>query len=218
LFERNLACIRVVNKEGEEVSFGKAEYQISDQAALLAKFRSLEELEEGAPDADSAGRLWFTWLQPMGGERRPFGHLEIEGDTLRLEAMSRTRLETLRGLVEFHAGGLVKHLGDQYTTLDDIKDRVRRGERSPEPVDRPPLSAEEREALEQLLHKHYAGWVNESLPALGGKTPRQAMRSRAGRESVIDLLRLMENRQLRKKDGPVYDFNILRRELGLPEE
>ena len=213
LFERNLAGLRVVNNEGEEVSLGNAEYQVSDKAALVAKFRSVEELEEDAPGAES-----FTWLQPMGGQRRPFGHLELEGGTLRLEAMSRTRLETLRGLVEFHAGSLVKHLGDRYTTVDEIKESVLRGEKSPEPVAQPALSAEERKALEEMIHKHYAGWVNESLPALGGKTPRQAMRSRAGRESVIELLRLMENGELRKKDGPVYDFNILRRELGLPEE
>jgi hypothetical protein len=215
LFERNLAGIRVVNNEGEEISIGNAEYQVSDKATLVAKFRSVEELEEDAPGAES-----FTWLQPMGGERRPFGHLELAGDTLRLEAMSRTRLETLRGLVEFHAGGLLKHLGDHYTTVDEIKESVVRGERSPEPVAQPALSAEERQALEVMIHKHYAGWVNESLPALGGKTPRQAMRSRAGRESVIELLRLMENGELRKGagDAPVYDFNIIRRELGLPEE
>jgi hypothetical protein len=156
----------------------------------------------------------------MGGERRPFGHLEFEDGTLRLEAMSRTRLETLRGLVEFHAGGLVTHLGDRYSTVDEIKESVLRGEKSPAPAAQPALSAEEREMMEQFLHKHYAGWVNESLPALGGKTPRQAMRSRAGRESVIELLRLMENRESRKgaRDAPVYDFNTIRRELGLPEE
>jgi Protein of unknown function (DUF2384) len=215
LFERNLAGLRVVNNEGEEVSIGNAEYQVSDRAALVAKFRLLEELEEDAPGAES-----FTWLQPMGGERRPFGHLEIEGGTLRLEAMSRTRLETLRGLVEFHAGSLLKHLGDRYTTVDEIKESVLRGETSPERAAQPALTAEDREMMEQFLHKHYAGWVNDSLPALGGKTPRQAMRSRAGRESVIELLRLMENRELRKgaRDAPVYDFNIIRRELGLPEE
>jgi hypothetical protein len=217
LFQRDLAGLRVVNAEGEEVSIGKAEYQVSDEAALLAKLRPLEELEEDAADA---GPLGFTWLQPMGGERRPFGHLEIEGGKLRLEAMSRTRLETLRGLVEFHAGNLLKHLGDQYTSIDDIKERVLRGEPAPEPKNQRPLSAEEREALEQLMHKHYAGWVNEKIPALGGKTPRQAMRSRAGRESVIELLRLMENKELRKDQQaqPTYDFNIIRRELGLPEE
>lgn len=215
VFERNLAGIRVVNNEGEEISIGNAEYQVSDKAAVVAKFRSVEELEEDAPGAES-----FTWLQPMGGERRPFGHLEFAGDTLRLEAMSRTRLETLRGLVEFHASSLMKHLGDHYTTVDEIKQSVLRGEKSHAPAVQREISAEERQALQEMLHKHYASWVNDSLPALGGKTPRQAIRSRAGRDSVIQLLRLMENGESRKsaQDEPVYDFNIIRRELGLPEE
>jgi SEC-C motif/Protein of unknown function (DUF2384) len=216
LARRNLEGIRVVNREGEEVSFGKAEYRIADEPALLAKLRSLEELEEGPQES---GRLWFTWLQPIGAERRPFGHLEIEAGTLWLEAMSRTRLETLRGLVEFHAGNLVQHLGDQYTSVDEIKDQVPRREPEPGSEDRP-QSAEQRKLLEKILHEHYAGWVDEPLPALGGKTPREAVRSRAGRESVIDLLRLLENGEERKtrRGEPAYDVNIIRRELGLPEE
>jgi hypothetical protein len=217
LARRNLDGIRVVNREGEEVSFGRAEYRVSDEPALQATLRLLEELEEGPQES---GRLLFTWLQPMGDERRPLGHVEIEGGTLRLEAMSRTRLATLRGLVEFHAGNLVQHVGDHYTTVDEIKDRVRRREPEPGSEDQPPQSAEQRELLEEILHQHYAAWVDEPVPALGGKTPRQAVRSRAERESVIDLLRLLENGEQRKarRGEPAYDVNIIRRELGLPEE
>ena len=214
LYDRQLSGLRLVNNEGEEVSFGKAEYTVSDPAALLAKLRAVEELEEGKPDA--SGNPWFTWIQPMGEEHRPLGHLEIEGGTLRLEAMSRTRLATLRGLAEAHAGELIRHRGDHYTSVDEIKERVRRGETSPETT--APPSPEVQAALAAVLAKHYENWVDEKLPALGGKTARQAMRSKTGRQSVIDLLRMMENSEQRKKNEPVYDFNIIRRQLGLPEE
>ncbi len=215
LFERGLDNIRVVNNEGEEVSFGKADYETTDEAAVLAKLRSLEELEEG--EADASGNPRFTWIQPMGNERRPMGNLEIGSGRLLLEAMSRTRLETLRGLVEFHAGALIRHRGDQYTSVDEIKDRIRH--REPEPEAPLPIpSPVERQVIEQMQREHYARWPDESIPALGGKTPRRAVRTTAGRQAVIDLLRLMENGEERNPSGPAYDFNIIRRELGLPEE
>ena len=216
LYDSHLDNIRVVNNEGEEVSLGKAEYEIADESALLAKLRGVEELEEFEPEGSAKPR--FVWIQPMGKDRRPLGDLEIADGRLVLEAMSRTRLETLRGLVEFHAGRLIRHQGDHYTSVDEIKHRVRRGETAPEP---PPIpSAATREAIERMLGEHYTRWLDESLPALGGKTPRRAIRTRAGRQAVIDLLRLMENGEQRGGDSgqPAYDFNIIRRELGIPEE
>jgi hypothetical protein len=214
-FGSQLANLRVVNNEGEEVSFGTAEYAVSDEAELIAKLESLEELKAEGPD--ESGKRRFVWLQPLGTERRLLGSLAIENGILKAEAMSRTRLETLRGLVEFHGGALVAHRGDHYTSVDEIKNRVARGEKGPNPK---PPSEEERAAIGEYLAQHYAGWPDEKLPALGGRTARQAVRDPAGRQAVIDLLRMMENAEIRKQDSglPAYDFNIIRRDLGLPEE
>jgi hypothetical protein len=214
---RNLAGLKVVNREGEEVVLGKSEYTVLDEAALLARLRSAPEIEEGSADAPS--KPCFTWLPQLAGERRPMGHIELEDGVLRLEAMSRTRQQTLRGMVESLAGDLIKHVADHYTTMDEIKAGALNRETEPPPQHAPP-TGERKEALEQFLHSHYATWPDDKLPALGGKSARQAMRTKAGRQSVIDLLRQMENAEARKrtKGEPTYDFNILRRELGLPEE
>lgn len=215
--DRRFDNLRFVNREGEEVSFGKAEYDILDEPALLAALRSIEELEEGAPG--SGENLWFVWVSSMGGEKRPLGNVEIEGGILKLEAMSRTRLQTLRGLIESRARDLVKHRGDHYTSTEEIKDRFRRGEHPPKPpASVPPPEA--RAIVERAMAEHYSHWADDRLPALGGKTARQSVRTKAGRAAVIDLLRLMENGEQQKirAGQPAYDFNILRRELGLPEE
>ncbi|MBE0624454.1 MAG: DUF1186 domain-containing protein [Burkholderiales bacterium] len=47
-------------------------------------------------------------------------------------------------------------------------------------------------AIEQALHRSYANWSDEPIPALGGKTPRQALATAAGRERVRGLLRSYE--------------------------
>jgi hypothetical protein len=78
----------------------------------------------------------------------------------------------------------------------------------------------EREVIERVKAEHYAKWPDESLPALGGKTARQAVQTPEGRKAVEDLLRMMENREAREgREGqPVYDFTIVRRELGLTKD
>ena len=46
--------------------------------------------------------------------------------------------------------------------------------------------------VQEFLREHYRAWVSMSLPALGGKTPLQAMRTRDGREMVEALLLALE--------------------------
>ena len=48
------------------------------------------------------------------------------------------------------------------------------------------------EAIEQVLRRTYANWSDEPIPALGGKTPRQALATATGRERVRGLLRSYE--------------------------
>ncbi len=48
------------------------------------------------------------------------------------------------------------------------------------------------EAVETMLHRTYANWSDEPIPALGGKTPRQALATATGRERVRGLLRSYE--------------------------
>lgn len=43
--------------------------------------------------------------------------------------------------------------------------------------------------LRDILTRHYEAWVDEKLPALQGKTPREAVRTAGGREEVDALIR-----------------------------
>jgi cellulase/cellobiase CelA1 len=42
--------------------------------------------------------------------------------------------------------------------------------------------------IADVMKKHWEGWVDTKLPALGGKTPRQAVKTADGREAVEALL------------------------------
>jgi hypothetical protein len=47
--------------------------------------------------------------------------------------------------------------------------------------------SEVREQMVKMLLNHWKGWVDEKIPALGGNTPRQAVNTADGRESVESL-------------------------------
>ena len=67
-----------------------------------------------------------------------------------------------------------------------------------------------------VKEKHYRSWVDEKIPALGGRTPREAARGNAkDREALALLLADLENHEARVPEAQRLDVSALRRELGL---
>ena len=62
--------------------------------------------------------------------------------------------------------------------------------------------------MQAFYERHYRGWLDEPLPALDGRTPREAAGLKAARPKLIALLKDMENLSARERlDGrPAYDF------------
>jgi len=63
--------------------------------------------------------------------------------------------------------------------------------------------------------RHYAAWLDDPIPALGGTSPREAVRTAEGRNAVDVLLKDMENLERRHAGEAVFDFGSLRESLGL---
>ncbi|MGH2900175.1 MAG: hypothetical protein ACRDMZ_15985, partial [Solirubrobacteraceae bacterium] len=69
---------------------------------------------------------------------------------------------------------------------------------------------------ETTLRDAYREWLDQPVPSLGGRTPREAARDPEGRRGVHVLLKQQENRHARKPIEGL-DPDQLRRELGLDE-
>jgi hypothetical protein len=72
--------------------------------------------------------------------------------------------------------------------------------------------------LSDYLDQHYRKALDEPIPALGNKTPRQCIKTKNGKIKVIAWLKYMENQEYRKasqSDGIPYDFSWMWNELGL---
>ena len=84
------------------------------------------------------------------------------------------------------------------------------------------MSPGEAIELNQTLHEQiYRNWHNEPIPALGNKTPKQAMRSKAGRRDVVQLLKSYETQDERRAEEegrPSIDYGFLWEKVAISRE
>jgi hypothetical protein len=157
---------------------------------------------------------------PAGEEGRTvLGSIRIEGAEMVFESNSKQRHKRGKRMLAELAGPALKHLRDEFTTQREMKRRVMSEPRAAEPV-RDEIPPEVRHKLiTEVLEQHTAKWPDMAVPALDGKTPRQAVKTAAGKLKVAALLRDFENAEEHKRQAgePFYDVGRLRTELGLKE-
>jgi hypothetical protein len=85
----------------------------------------------------------------------------------------------------------------------------------------PPLPPEEAEAvMREVLDRHYRALLSQPVPMLGGRSPRQAVRSKAGRLRAAEWLKYLENQTAHRAGAggvPAYDFGWIWEELGIAD-
>jgi hypothetical protein len=199
------------NTDGHELVLCRAHYDLTDAEEARRRLRELEDLNE-----DDGTFVWLGQTRKGGPGPTVLGRIELDGAALSLSVNSRERLEKGKRLLGKALRGVARHRLDSLEDMDLALERA--AEEGPgEPPDAP-MSAEQAAAVGEYLRQHYTAWMDTRLPALGGKTPRKAVRTRAGREQVRALLDEMERRTLAMPGGETMDFTAIREELGLLEE
>jgi hypothetical protein len=191
-------------------------FAANDRALLVERLSALSDIVPGEDD-DS-----FAFLK-QGNARHPhldntvLGHVKVGADSLTLDTNSVARADRLRARLLALGVPSLRHRIREHS--DPLSSRAERESTSGAmPVEE--LLPEALDAIKQLTEEHYRTWPDVPLPALGGKTPREAARSRSkkSRAAVDLLLRTMENADERHPNPFYrYDFSRLRRELGLPD-
>ncbi len=222
---------RVVTGEGDEVVLARVVFDVKDQgavAAALAHHPDLRQQDDGSsvwleaeqaadrpPARRAAKGIQVTSMRFEAGEapRRSLGTVALKGQYLVFEATSRPRAERGRAMIEALAGSAVAYRATGYQDVGQA------AKASPNPAARPSEIPPEVEAklLGEFYEQHYRGWLDEPLPALGGRTPRETTGLKSGRGKVISLLKAMENMAERqRRDGrPACDFGWMWAALGI---
>jgi hypothetical protein len=145
------------------------------------------------------------------------GDLRLKDKALVLWVNSRQRSDRGCALLSEILGPRV---GPPLINMETIE-QIRASRRSEAP-DRIDLSDEQHRAIvHDQLNRHYREVLEQPVPMLGGQTPREAIKTEAGRRNAADWLKYMENRTAKAAEPqtPVasYDFGWMWTELGLME-
>jgi hypothetical protein len=156
-------------------------------------------------------------------ENTVLGHLKIFGKTLLVEVNSANRARWIREEIEQCLGSQATHVGTETETPEQMMKQAkqRKAQRgAKEEIDQDDLLREPeiRRQVEAQVQKQVEGWVRTKVPALGGRTPLQAVADPDGREMVEALLQGWERKNEVPGSASIVrpDINALRRLLNLP--
>lgn len=230
----NPAIPELRNTDGDPMIFQKLIYDIKSPQAAFAALKQLsinstdDELLEDAR-FNAAGDLHsieFSWLKKGNAKHKSWdntvlGHIRIKGRQLAADVNSDQRAQQFHRLIEEllpearYKTSVIESPQAMLAQAEDDDESTQTRQRRKELEElnnRPEIQAQ----ITEFLREHYRQWPQEKLPALNGKTPLQAIKTKDGREMVEALVRDFElrNQQTTSPIAPTI-FTELRERLGL---
>ena len=167
-------------------------------------------------DDGTITRATVRWLK---ADETLLGAVTIEDGVVRAEVNSAERAARIREEIASRLGDRVVLTGTESLSAEDMMTRALADAEAGRSLDDDDIDEEratELVAMEaELIAKHWETWVDEPVPALGGKTPRQAAKSALGRERLEALFAEFAWRREQQPPHQRADVEALRRKLGL---
>ena len=193
------------NTDGDPLRFHTIHYEIDAPWLAFEKLKDLSATTSEAElmasaDLDESGRVIraeIPWSR-KGQNIRPalentiLGRLIIEDRRLKIEVNSARRAENIRREIKTRLGRYARYITKEVQSPDAMLEafRDRKDETAaPDPKQNELMQIPEvREQIAKAMLAHWENWVDMKIPALGQLTPRQAVKTPDGRESVEALL------------------------------
>ena len=231
---------KLFTSSGEKLEFWEARYDLTDFHRALDLLDQEEDFQKTDLDEDDQGnpsKVFYDWLErgkssgrikkikPQGGLQlksffmsglgmesyRILGSVTLEPGRLVLTAQGKERLAIGKKLLGNTLQNLIKHRIDSVQSPESMMEE--QAEAGSKKLDEEIPSEIKQALLKDMYDNHYKEWLDCPLPALDGKSPRTAIRSKEGRRRVEDLLREME--YLHNENNVEYDISWVRKELKL---
>ena len=204
---------RLCNTDGEEFLWHTASFSVANPDETRKTLMKRKDIDY---DEEADELVWNKPTEPdsaVMGDTVTLGRIEFVGDELVVTVNSAQRFARARKWLEKLPGvafkGVRNRRWDEAEKDRPLDERIS----PPKPVE---MTPELNDALQEMMNKHYMAWVDMTLPALNGQTPRHACRSEAGRQQVMMLIRTMPD-----PGGPGsvrVPREAMLRELGLTTE
>lgn len=181
---------------------GRVVYKGPDGSRIRA---GLDRQPELVRDIETADEVCYAWIDPGRGITR--GAVLVRSGQVQVSADTREDLADARRFVEACLRGLIEPIGQhaEKTGAPAARDSSRSGPGAPG---------------EAFFARILERWPDTPSPLLDERTPREACRTRAGRQQVVALILGLERDFARlKRLGRAWaDVTPLREQLNLPSE
>lgn len=200
-------------------------YRVNDEKALAQALAKQADVEGDR----QAG--WWRIFECSDGKTRSRAHVYPGKKPDQIELFYKTQRYADEGRIWFEALAgasvlfLTRSVGEPTQVMAAAQkkraaappagQKNKRGTASAPHVD----AAIMRKMMTEYVYNSYAHWADEPIPALGHKTPRQAIQTTAGLERVRGLLssyQASEAEQAAQQGRPEISYDFLWQKLGLP--
>lgn len=199
----------VVTAEGDVMAFTKSAFDITDQLRVTEALGAHPACKEGSKPNE------YLWVEETDEFSRILGNISVGKKRLKLETTSEARAQRGRQFLENLLGDAITFRAMAQEDISHALEGAQGRASGNAHDDLPPEVG--AEIIRRYIERHYRAWVDQPIPALDGRTPRKAARTRTWRSAVIDLVKGIENQMERGRldGGPVIDVSWLWEELGL---
>ncbi|MGB5339915.1 MAG: hypothetical protein WBO06_12555 [Gammaproteobacteria bacterium] len=204
----------MVNRDGEALVFTETRFPfLAEQLEEIARhLDAVPEWERDNPDEHT----WMWLPEPVASGRKPqhslaietfrngqhpiSGTLELKPGVLTLTTNSMERAKHGKEILEALLHGLIGPALSKLQTPEQLMaeneaHQQDASDRKPAHTIDPEIEAE---IIQNTMDQHYRQCLDDPIPALDNKTPRQCTRSKKGREKVIEWLKHLENNELHR--------------------
>ncbi|MBW6496351.1 MAG: hypothetical protein K0B16_17710 [Burkholderiaceae bacterium] len=223
---------QLANTDGEPIAFITLHYKLAAKATADSIADALATVSDLRADDEDAHWTWFAPAKPVGKGRKRKGGDDpdvgrmIHGDValnngkLEVRVNSEARAARIRAVLTPALAGLVREpLIERMTPEQAMAEAPRAKEPATRGLDGVD-PADLREAVHEIMDRQYRKTLDAPVPALDGKSPKQAVRSAKGRIAVANWLKGFEQNTARlPEDDPMcdYDFGWMWNKLGISD-
>lgn len=196
---------------GDTLNFTTDHYRVIDWNALAELLAECDEVD------GSRSEGWDRLVELEDGRQRILAALTAgKGDILEVFCRTVALADEARSWLEELAGDTIIYKIREITDpcSSELKEAA-----APASSDIPPEM--QRQIIHEYLLKHYENWPETPLPALGGKSPLKAVKTKKGRKEVIELLKSIEQLEqgrTTETGGDSLDVRFLWDRLGIDRE
>ncbi len=229
LFEAASRAPVLQNTDGQELVWTTSRYAFDpgSRDEVNGCVASIEDMHAHGETEDGETDFGLVVDQP-GNRMMPNvskGRVLIGDGVLTTACNSVERDEAMRQLLEAACGDRLTYETTETQELD--LEEMQREAGAPQPRPRsgiaPELEAklppDDRAALIGVMRDKFLAWADDTIPALGNVTPREAVKTPEGRKKVIELIKGLEHMVGGQAESMEWqDFDVLRTTLGLTAE